>query len=61
MSRPRLSGRSRSVAWLGLGGNLGDPRDAMASALRTIDADAESRVLAVSSIYRTPPWGRTDQ
>jgi 2-amino-4-hydroxy-6-hydroxymethyldihydropteridine diphosphokinase len=56
-----LSGRSRSVAWLGLGGNLGDPRDAMAKALRAIDADARSRVSAVSSIYRTPPWGRTDQ
>lgn len=61
MSRRRLSGRNKHRAFLGLGGNLGDPRDAMASALRTIDADARSRVLAVSSIYRTPPWGRTDQ
>jgi 2-amino-4-hydroxy-6-hydroxymethyldihydropteridine diphosphokinase len=33
----------------------------MAKALRTIDADARSRVSAASSVYRTPPWGRTDQ
>lgn len=33
----------------------------MAKALRAIDADARTRVRAVSSIYRTPPWGKTDQ
>jgi 2-amino-4-hydroxy-6-hydroxymethyldihydropteridine diphosphokinase len=33
----------------------------MAKALKAIDADQCSRVDAVSSIYRTPPWGRTDQ
>jgi 2-amino-4-hydroxy-6-hydroxymethyldihydropteridine diphosphokinase len=33
----------------------------MAKALRVIDADARTRVEAVSPIYRTPPWGRTDQ
>jgi 2-amino-4-hydroxy-6-hydroxymethyldihydropteridine diphosphokinase len=56
-----LSGRSRSVAWLGLGGNLGDPRSAMAKALQAIDADPRTRVSTVSPIYRTPPWGKTDQ
>lgn len=61
MSRRRLSGRSKTIAWLGLGGNLGDPRDSMAKALKAIDADARTRVSVVSSIYRTPPWGRTDQ
>jgi 2-amino-4-hydroxy-6-hydroxymethyldihydropteridine diphosphokinase len=56
-----LSGRSKGVAWLGLGGNLGDPQNVMAKALKAIDADARTRVSAVSSVYRTPPWGRTDQ
>ena len=56
-----MSGRSKSVAWLGLGGNLGDPQGAMAKALRAIDADPRTRVDLVSSIYRTPPWGLTDQ
>lgn len=57
-----MSGRSKSFrAYLGLGGNLGDPRQAMAAALATIDADEDTRVAAVSSLYRTPPWGKPDQ
>lgn len=58
-----MSGRnSNSVrAYLGLGGNIGDPVHAMAAALRALDATTEVRVAAVSSLYRTPPWGRTDQ
>ena len=49
------------VAAIGLGGNLGDPRQAMATALQLFDARADCRVLAVSKLYRTPPWGKTDQ
>jgi 2-amino-4-hydroxy-6-hydroxymethyldihydropteridine diphosphokinase len=59
-----LSGRNRGEpqrAWLGLGGNIGDPESAMAAALRILDDDAQTRVVAVSSLYRTPPWGKTDQ
>jgi 2-amino-4-hydroxy-6-hydroxymethyldihydropteridine diphosphokinase len=51
----------RNRAWLGLGGNLGDPQKAMASALQAIAADPRNDVVAVSSVYRTPPWGKTDQ
>ncbi len=57
MWRSRLPGLIEANAYLGLGGNLGDPRAAMAAALRIIDAHARCRVAAVSSIYRTPPWG----
>ena len=56
-----MSGRVEVRAFLGLGGNLGDPAASMASALKMIDRDAATRVVAVSSLYRTPPWGRTDQ
>jgi 2-amino-4-hydroxy-6-hydroxymethyldihydropteridine diphosphokinase len=48
-------------AFIGLGGNLGEPREAMRTALHRLDADYDTDVLAVSSLYRTPPWGRTDQ
>jgi len=48
-------------ATLGLGGNLDNPVRAMALALRTLDARADCRVGAVSRLYRTPPWGKTDQ
>ena len=33
----------------------------MAEALRMIDADARTDVARVSSLYRTPPWGKLDQ
>lgn len=46
---------------LGLGGNLGDPRQTMAHALHMIDEHPACRVVAVSRIYSTPPWGVTDQ
>lgn len=47
--------------YLSLGGNLGEPAQAMGAALRMLDADPSSQVVAVSSLYRTPPWGKTDQ
>lgn len=33
----------------------------MATALRMLDADPQTRVGKVSSLYRTPPWGKLDQ
>jgi 2-amino-4-hydroxy-6-hydroxymethyldihydropteridine diphosphokinase len=50
-----------TIAYLGLGGNLGDPVANMAEALRKVDARQDCRVTAVSRLYRTPPWGKTDQ
>ncbi len=48
-------------AWLGLGGNIDNPIVSMARALRLLDARADTNVVAVSPVYRTPPWGKTDQ
>jgi len=48
-------------ASLGLGGNIGDPVQSMAAALRALNARPDCRVTAVSRLYRTPPWGKTDQ
>lgn len=33
----------------------------MAAALQRLDADLGVSVEAVSTVYRTPPWGKTDQ
>ncbi len=33
----------------------------MSASLMAIDADPRTRVAKVSSVYRTPPWGKTDQ
>ncbi len=61
-TRDGLVGRNNEErVFLGLGGNLGDPAAAMAAALRILDDDRRTRVAAVSSLYRTPPWGKTDQ
>lgn len=51
----------RHRAALGLGGNIGDPVAAMRQALAGLDARADCAVTAVSRLYRTPPWGKTDQ
>lgn len=56
-----MPGRNEQRAYLSLGGNLGEPAKAMAAALRMLDADSTTRVVAVSSLYRTPPWGKLDQ
>jgi 2-amino-4-hydroxy-6-hydroxymethyldihydropteridine diphosphokinase len=58
---PGRSDEAMRAAWLGLGGNIGDPVAAMARALRRIDRRADSRVVSVSPVYRTPPWGVADQ
>jgi 2-amino-4-hydroxy-6-hydroxymethyldihydropteridine diphosphokinase len=51
----------RATAYLGLGGNIGDPKAAMAEALKQIDKHPDCSVTGVSRLYRTPPWGNTDQ
>lgn len=48
-------------AYLALGGNLGDVQQAFAVALDALRAQALVAVRHVSPIYRTPPWGVTDQ
>lgn len=56
-----MSSHSKERVYLSLGGNLGDPAATMAAALRLLDADPQTEVAAVSSLYRTPPWGKLDQ
>lgn len=50
-----------SLAWVGLGGNLGKPRRQFAVALGALLADARLSLVACSSLYRTEPWGCRDQ
>lgn len=48
-------------AAIGMGGNLGDPAASLRAALAALDAAEGVRVTAVSSLWRTPPWGDLDQ
>lgn len=64
MSTPnseQAPGSSSSRVWIGLGGNVGDVRSAMQTALAQIAALPETRIEAASALYRTKPWGDRDQ
>lgn len=56
-----MSNSRKERVYLSLGGNLGEPARAMGAALRMVDEDPQTEVVAVSSLYRTPPWGKLDQ
>jgi len=48
-------------AYVGLGGNVGDVEDTMMEALMAIDGLPQTSIRTQSRLYRSPPWGRTDQ
>ncbi len=58
-SAPDAKPRRRLVA-LGLGANLGDPAANVRRAVELL-REAGLEFAALSSLYRTPPWGVTDQ
>ena len=50
-----------TVAVLGLGGNIGDTQSLMVAAIGHLAKNPEIELRAVSALYHTPPWGKTDQ
>lgn len=48
-------------AFVGLGGNLGDVETTLMEAVWALESLPQSSLRAQSAIYRSPPWGRTDQ
>ena len=48
-------------AAIGLGGNVGDVPATMRQAIAELEGHPSVELLAVSGLYRTPPWGKTDQ
>ena len=48
-------------ALVGLGGNLGDPAALCRAAIHDLAAHPQCQLLATSGLYRTEPWGDTDQ
>lgn len=48
-------------AAISLGSNLGDRTAYLVAALQAIDARPDCLLVSVSSVYRTQPWGKTDQ
>ena len=56
-----LPPRGQAFAFLGLGSNLGERLDHLQRAVDRLDADARTRVEAVSSVYETEPVGGPEQ
>jgi len=48
-------------AWIALGSNLDDPAAQVRWAMTALDGIASTRVIARSSLYRSSPWGYTEQ
>jgi 2-amino-4-hydroxy-6-hydroxymethyldihydropteridine diphosphokinase len=46
---------------ISLGSNLGDRAAYLLAALQAINERPECSLISVSSVYRTQPWGKTDQ
>jgi 2-amino-4-hydroxy-6-hydroxymethyldihydropteridine diphosphokinase len=49
------------IAYVGLGSNLAEPQRQLESALRAMRDIPLTHLLANSSFYATPPWGRANQ
>lgn len=49
------------TALIGIGANLGQPRDQIAAAIAALARLPHTRVLRSSSLYRSAPVGKTDQ
>ena len=50
-----------TLAYIALGSNLADPLQQVHAALQALDAIPDSRRIATSSFYRTPPYGPPNQ
>jgi dihydropteroate synthase/2-amino-4-hydroxy-6-hydroxymethyldihydropteridine diphosphokinase len=58
-AKPKDDGKARVA--LALGGNVGDKAESLRRALRAIASEPGIELTAVSRLYRTAPWGKTDQ
>lgn len=52
---------NRTIALVGLGGNLGDAAATLRLAFQALDALPDTRLIRASRLYRSRAWGRTDQ
>lgn len=48
-------------AFVALGSNLGDPQLQVGEAVSALENLPDTRVVKLSSLYRTPPWGVLEQ
>jgi 2-amino-4-hydroxy-6-hydroxymethyldihydropteridine diphosphokinase len=51
----------RVAAYIGIGSNLDDPEAQVRRAIAALASIPETRFVRASRLFRTAPWGRTDQ
>lgn len=61
MSMPQGQAAAGHTALIGIGANLGQPRDQITSAMASLARLPHTSVLRSSSLYRSAPVGKTDQ
>jgi 2-amino-4-hydroxy-6-hydroxymethyldihydropteridine diphosphokinase len=47
--------------YIGMGSNMGSKAENLARARQMIEAIDDVNIVKASSLYQTPPWGKTDQ
>jgi 2-amino-4-hydroxy-6-hydroxymethyldihydropteridine diphosphokinase len=50
-----------TIVYIGLGSNLADPCAQVKGGLRALAGLADTRLMRRSRLYRSAPWGKTDQ
>ncbi|TGQ62709.1 2-amino-4-hydroxy-6-hydroxymethyldihydropteridine diphosphokinase, partial [Mesorhizobium sp. M1C.F.Ca.ET.212.01.1.1] len=50
-----------TLAWIGLGANLGDAAATVGAAIAALDGLPGTRLRQASRLYATPAWGKEDQ
>ena len=56
-----MTADGRASVVFALGGNVGDKAGALRRALDALRNEPGIELVAASRLYRTPPWGKTDQ
>ncbi|HUP27309.1 MAG TPA: 2-amino-4-hydroxy-6-hydroxymethyldihydropteridine diphosphokinase [Chloroflexia bacterium] len=56
-----MEDEKRTIAYLGLGSNMGDREANIEQALEKVDKLPGTRLLRRSPLYESKPWGKTDQ
>ncbi|MDN5781435.1 MAG: 2-amino-4-hydroxy-6-hydroxymethyldihydropteridine diphosphokinase [Luteimonas sp.] len=50
-----------TIAFVGLGGNVGDAAATLREAFSALDGLPDTQLVRASRLYRTPAWGRVEQ
>ena len=53
--------KTKNIAYLGLGSNIGERVSYIELAVKELEESVNIKILKISSVYETEPWGKIDQ